>query len=189
MDEDKQTTEQATDTDKGTEVNEAPTLESLMSRISAMEADVEKYKSDAEKYKNLMRKQEERAKKTHEELEKTKGDMPDVDQIIAEAEARGRQAATEEKDGELAKLRVKVEAVRLGVPDEVLELADSSKLIKDGEVNTEALKALAIASGNSSFEAGAADLGIGASNKGHSPVEEMDPAKLAEMVNKISPFG
>lgn len=132
----------------------APTVEELI-------AERDKAVEDAAKYKALMRTEEGKRRDVLKELDTVKAsNMTDAEKAIAEAETRGREAAKAEIEAERSQLKLAAAAAKAGVPDEVLDLVDPTKLFVDGEINMELLTSLA--NKPKRFEKSASDLGIGA---------------------------
>lgn len=107
-----------------------------------------KAKADADKWKKLARKHETNAKanrKAADELKKRKNEgLDENERAVAEAEERGRQAASAEFAQQLAGARV--EAALTGVVDDPAAIVEDLNLAKyvtdDSEIDTEAIDAL-----------------------------------------------
>lgn len=105
--------------------------------------------ADVEKWKALARKHEERAKANAgaaKELEKVRQSaMTEQEKAVAEAEKRGRDAASREASLRLARAEFRAEAAPVAdkaTVDSFLEYADMSKLLgEDGEPDAKAITA------------------------------------------------
>ena len=131
-------------------------------------AELEKVRQEADKYKGLMRSEETKKKTLYEELQTIKqSQMSDAEKAIAEAEARGREAAKADFSEREKKLKLEAAAATVGIPEELRSILDVNKLVVDGEVNTELLKTLSGNQARPTFEKSARDLGIGAQSNGN----------------------
>lgn len=106
--------------------------------------DAKDWQADAEKWKSLSRKHEAAFKSVSDELQQLKAQsMTDAEKAIAEAEQRGRDAAAQQYQKQIAEASFKAAAAgRVADVDALLELVDVSKFIApDGAIDSEAISA------------------------------------------------
>lgn len=98
---------------------------------------------DGTDWKTHAREWEKRAKANSAELDKLrKAQMTDQEKAIADAEAKGRQNAAAEYGVRLAGAEFRAAAAAAGVDlGEASDLIDVSRFVKDGEVDSDAIKA------------------------------------------------
>ncbi len=101
------------------------------------------WKSEAEKWKALARKHENANASSLKELEQLRSaQMSDSDKAIAEAERRGREAATAELSKQLAEARLRAAAAgKVPDVDALVELVDLGKFVTDDGVDSSAIDA------------------------------------------------
>lgn len=111
----------------------------------------EQVQNEIEKWKHFSRKNED-------ELNQLKqANMTDAEKAIEAAKAAGRA----ESGDEITKLRLENAAIKAGVPEHLLKVLDVSKLVVDGEIQTDLLSSLAEPKAPQ-FTKTASDLNLGA---------------------------
>lgn len=163
--------------------DEAPQGPQSIDEAIAKIAELEK---DVTKFKTLARKEEDAKKKNWDELQALKtANMSETDKAIHEAEQRGRAAAMAEYDSQIKRTKLEAAATSAGVPSEVLDLLDPSKLFTDtGDPNVELLSSLA--GKQRRFDTTATDLNIGAQSNGnagqltHADLKGMSPQEIMQ---------
>lgn len=111
----------------------------------------EQVQNEIEKWKHFSRKNED-------ELNQLKqANMTDAEKAIEAAKQAGRA----ESGDEITKLRLENAAIKAGVPDHLLKVLDVSKLVVDGEIQTDLLSSLAEPKAPQ-FTKTASDLNLGA---------------------------
>lgn len=122
----------------------------------------EQVKAELDKWKHFSRQNEDKFKEVNSELEKIRqANLSDAERAIEEAKAAGRAEAESQFEAERLQLKLAKAAADAGVPDEVLNLVDPSKLVVNGEVQTELLSSLAQPQ-KPQFTKSASELGLGA---------------------------
>ncbi|WP_026415395.1 hypothetical protein [Actinomadura oligospora] len=178
-------------TDAGTETE--PTQETTPAPTPSIEellAERDAFRADAEKYKTLMRQEEGKRKSALKELDQLKrASMSEDERTIAEAVARGREAAAAEFEAERKALKLSKAAAEAGVDEEVLGLLDPTKVMRDGEVDVELLKRLAPGPAPR-FAATSTDLGIGAQSTSGGQLTRADLRRMTrDQINKARDEG
>ena len=112
-------------------------------------------KDEIDKWKHFSRKNED------ELNELRKANMTEAERAIEEAKAQGRAEAEAAFQAEKLNLQLAKAAAEVGVPEDVLNLVDPTKLVVNGEIQTELLSSLAAPKGPQ-FTKSASDLGLGA---------------------------
>lgn len=156
-----QTTTPPADTEKGN------AWESVFSGMTP-----DQVKNEIEKWKHFSRKHEDELNQLK------KANMTEAERAIEDAKAQARAEVAAEFEKERLQLKLEAAAASAGVPKEVLNLVDPSKLVVDGEVQMELLSSLA-APKTPQFTKSASDLGIGAQTT--SGAGQLTRADLARM--------
>jgi hypothetical protein len=152
-----------------------------------VEEQLAKAEAEAEKWKSLSRKHEGQAKSNAsaaKELEDLKAaQMTDTDKAVAEAEARGRQAATVETGQRLVAAEIKAALTGI-VPDPaaIIEDLNLAKYVTDtGDVDEAAIKTLAEKYGSLAGKPPAADLGQGNRGPTNNGVQQLTRDQLGSL--------
>lgn len=130
-------------TDITTEPTGAPDSDSSTDTATApVQADKD-WEAEAAKWKALSRKHENANAQALKELEHLRtAQMSDAEKAIAEAERRGREAATAELSKQLAEARLRAAASgRVSDVDALVELVDVSKFVTENGVDDAAIAA------------------------------------------------
>ena len=105
-------------------------------------AEAEKAKADADKWKAMSRKNEDNFKSASSKLEEyEKANLTDTEKAVAEAEAKGRNAAYAELLKERAEDKLQVAASKAGVDvSGIVEDLNFDRFIAEGSVNADAIE-------------------------------------------------